>query len=386
LLIAIADLLKSSPPSGSQGNIYVATNISGVDTEWNISIDNLINVSDPYNDWNILENVAWAWSVVCSGSEPTWTCAYYVLPAQGGGEQSTGLRFPWKTGYSALYGVSGVHRDTSPATLLPGDYAVDFVGQDSVSYSMPPLAVAAANGTITNVCTDKTSIAIRVDGGPVILAYFHLALGQSFSEGERITQGQVIGSLAYGTFSGGCGTTHQQSDQYHLHFAFLPTSSGYLEIGGCVLDLSSQNFVCNSNTYASLSYIPNGGSISNPSTPTPGAGTPTAIPGLPNPPATGGGGPHIWDGIVSAIVSFNVNTISQYLPTQNPLVQYMEKKVSLVIQFSIGFFFEIYAFGLSGSLLMIVLSTVITMNIALWIVEIAVSLFKQFGWLAKYLI
>jgi hypothetical protein len=216
-------------------------------------------------------------------------------------------------------------------------------------------------------------MAIRVDGGPVPVAYFHFDSGQSFSEGQTVIQGRVLGQLKYGAFSGtNCGWGSQQSNEYHLHFVFLPTSSGYLEIGGCVLDLSTQNFVCNSNTYSPLSYIPNGGGnspivpTSTPG-PSPTPGGPTPNPNLnPNPPGgttSAGGGAHIWDGIVSAIVQLSTNTLNQYLPAQHPLFGYVMEKMSLVIQALLSIFMAIYITGISGQFLLTFIIAIIYLEL-----------------------
>jgi hypothetical protein len=390
LLDAIGNLLHDDPPPDAESIIYAITHISGVDTAWNISIVNLVDVEGPpFIDWNQEDNVVWSWFVECAGADPTWTCDYYELPAEGAAGT---MRFPWKTGYSALYGVMGVH---SGAAMISGSSAVDFVGGDSLgSNVMPPQIVAVANGTITSICSDGTSMAIRVDGGPVTVAYFHFDTGQSFTEGQTVSQGQVLGQLRYGPFSGlTCGYGVQGGDEYHLHFVFLPSSPGFLEIGGCVLDLSTQAFVCNANTYKPLSYIPNGGAVSNPPcytctpTPTPGPGTPTATP-PPGDPSTNttGGGAHIWDGIVDAIVSLGTDTVSQYLPQQDPIVGYMADKVSLIIQAIYSFVLSIYSFAYTGVILTTLFIAIISLEIGLIVIEIAIWLWKNFGWLLKFLV
>jgi hypothetical protein len=268
----------------------------------------------------------------------------------------------------------GVH---AGAKMIADSYAVDFIGHSTGSSVMPGQVVAAANGVITSVCSDGTSMAIRVNGGPVPLAYFHFAPGQSFTEGQSITQGQVLGELRHGTFTGSnCGYAVQQSESYHLHFVFLPTSPGYLEIGGCILDLSTQAFVCNGTTYTKLSYIPNGGAASNPTNPSdPGSGT--------NPT---GGGVHIWDGIVSAIVELNADTISQYLPQQNPTVGYAAQKVMLIVQALVSIWMVIMSFGWSAFFLPMILLTVVTLELSFKVVQIAADLFKAGGWLLKFFI
>jgi hypothetical protein len=372
LLAALASTLQADPPADAESNVYAVTNISGVDTAWNVSVVNLVDVAPPYDVWNQEDNAAWAWFMECAGTEPTWSCDYYELPAGGG---TGSLRFPWKTGYSAYYGVSGVH---AGAVMISGSSAVDFVGGDSMgSNIMPPQVVAVADGTITNICSDGVSMAIRVDGGPTTVAYFHFDTGQSFSEGQTITQGQVLGQLKYGLFTGlSCGYATQNADQYHLHFVFVPTSPGYLEIGGCVLDLDTEAFVCNGKTYSPTALIPNGGGTSIPGTPVPGA-----PPDYPT-----GGGAHIWDGIVAAIVSLSTDTLSQFLPDQNPIIGYAIQKVNLVIQALLAVFMAIYSYGMSGTVLTLLISAVIALEIAMKVVELAIYLVKEYGWLLKFFV
>jgi hypothetical protein len=346
----IGDLLTTNPPIEASGNVYAITNISGNDAAWNVSIANIIGLSAPYDTWNIENDANWSWFVECTGTEPNWSCHYYTLPSMGGGNT---LRLPWKSGYYAIYGVAGVH---SGAIMIPDSMGIDLFGSDSDNGSMPPLVVAAGDGTITSVCSDSQTMAIRVDGGPVPLGYFHFDIGQDFQEGQRISQGDVLGSLKHGTFSGTrCGWANQRSDQYHIHFVFKETSSGYFSIGGCVLDINTQNFVCNGSTYGTLSKIPNGGEPSPPG----GTPDPDAPPGY----KTSEGGPHIWDGIVDAIIKLNSNTLSKYLPNQNPTIKYAIEKVNLLLQSVIGIFLLFMTFGISASVILIIIIAVISQEL-----------------------
>ena len=347
---AIGELLHDTPPGEAESSVYAVTNISGVDTAWNVSVVNLVDVDAPYDEWDLETNAVWSWFVECEGEDPTWSCDYYVPPSGGG---STTLRFPWRNGYSAIYGIYGVH---SGARMISGSYGVDFFGNDDFSTTMPPQAVAVADGRIASVCNDGTSIAILVEGGPIPVAYFHLEAGQSFSERQTITQGQVLGQLKHGTFSGSCGWAAQASAQYHLHFVFLPTSPGFLEIGGCVLNLSTQSFVCNGTTYTKLQSIPNGGGTSNPGTPgAPGSGSNPA-----------GGGAHIWDGLVAAFVSLNSDTVAPNLPESTPFFGYALQKVGIVVQVLLNIIMSIYLTGFTGGLLMSAVSGILYLEL-MWL-------------------
>lgn len=358
---AIEDLLESDPPEDAEGWVYVLTHVSGVDTSWNISIVNLVGVDPPYTDFNLEDDSGWSWFLECNGTEPDWICNYYELEAVGG---DTGLRFPWPSGYSSKYGILGVH---DGAQMIPGSQAVDFVsGNISGSNAAPNKVIAAADGVITSVCDDGISMAIRVDGGPVPLAYFHLQVGQSFNEGQTITKGQTIGVLRSGSFGpDDCGWAEQSAGVYHLHFVFLPTSPGYLEIGGCVLNLSTENFICDGVTYSVNSWIPNGGGSS--------------VDPDPTDPIEAGGGAHIWDGIVAMIVELSDDLAGDILPEQAPIVSYMLEKGSLIIQVLLSFFSLIYVFGFSGSFFMVVLSALIAG-------ELVILLTKITFWLGRLII
>jgi hypothetical protein len=144
----------------------------------------------------------------------------------------------------------------------------------------------------------------------------------------------------------------------------MPTTPGYLEIGGCVLNLSTEHFVCNGTTYQELALIPNGGGVSNPGNP--------GSPGTPGTVSVGGS--HIWDGIVNAIVTLNTETISQYLPTPSPIMGYVITKVNLVILAIFNIFMAVYLTGLSGSFLLIVLGGIIYLELQLLTVMIVAGI------------
>jgi hypothetical protein len=113
------------------------------------------------------------------------------------------------------------------------------------------------------------------------------------------------------------------------------------------LNLSSEQFVCGSNTYRTLMLIPNGGNTSNPGSPKDSWTN------------SGGGGPHIWDGIVAAILSLSTDTLSQYLPSQSPTFVYILQKVGLVVEAIVNVTLTIYMTGFSGTFLLLVVIWII---------------------------
>jgi hypothetical protein len=371
LQLAIGNLLATTPPDGHDGNIYAITHISGSDTAWNISVINLIDVDPPYDTWNADDNGAWAGYVICSGSEPTWTCVYPEEEPMGG---ESGLIFPWQQGYGAKYGIAGIH---SGAKVMPGSEAVDFVGWDSGPV-MPPNVVAAADGVIDYVCDDGTSMGIKVVGGPVTLSYWHFELGQGFSEGQVIHQGQVLGTLKYGTFSGSnCGATQSQNTStYHLHFVFYETSSGFFEIGGCVLDISTTNFVCNGNTYKIGSIIPNGGDASNSNN---GGGSEDQS----GYNTAAGGTVHVWDGIVDYIVKLNTDNLSKILPEQDEKSAYFFTKAQQITESLVDFVMFLVTYIFSFAILVQIVLIVFTSEVIIIAVELLIFAIQLISVLAK---
>lgn len=356
---AIATLLETTPPEDAETMVYALTYVSGSNSSWTVSVINLYDVVAPYEEWNAEINGAWAGNVVCTGTEPTWTCDYPEEEPAGG---TTSMIFPWQSGYSAKFGVKAVHQD--PKSVIPGSYAVDFVGYDNISTSMPRNVIAVADGNLDWICEDPYSMAIRVSGGPVPVAYFHFALGNVFTYGP-VSQGQVLGTLRSNSFSGNCGTGSQGDNAYHLHFVFLPTNGNFLEIGGAVLDVTTNQFVLNGNTYGVNSFIPNGGgaSVIDPDADDGGA-------------VYGSGGAHIWDGIVNAIVQLSQNSVEDLLQDQDPFVGYMINKVSLIVQAIFSLFVLVYTGGMSATMFLVILVSLIGCEIAYWTFKIGFWLIK----------
>ena len=300
----MAAVLHSSPPPDVTGNVYgiLAADSDG-SSGWYISLSALTGISPPYTGWDALADGQWMGSLHCTGTEPAWSCEYYaptLPPAMGAAAAATGLLFPFQTGTWARYGELGVHHDGNG--MLPNDSAVDFKGDDSWGPSvMPARAYAAAAGTVISHCDGAHQGGIVIDGPSGRFMYFHLLPGQpKMSTGTVLSQGEEIGSLAYGNWNDSpCGvSTINSATGYHLHFAFLPVSS-YFEIGGCSLDLSTQAFLCGTDTIHPGGQLNNGGGIGPAPTVTPGG--PTVTPG-PNP--EGGGGEHIWNGLISGIITW----------------------------------------------------------------------------------
>ena len=174
---------------------------------------------------------------------------------------------------------------------------------------------AAEAGSVTWSCQGADNGGLIISGASGKLMYFHLAPGQAaFTIGSTFQQGQQIGRLAYGTFNDSpCGYASQSATDYHLHFAWLPSGSTF-SIGGCILDLTSQNFLCGTTTIGVLGHILNTGSSSPSTGPTVTPGGPTITP-VPGQVGSAVGGEHIWNGLISAVIDFiKTNAASMFSP------------------------------------------------------------------------
>lgn len=143
-------------------------------------------------------------------------------------------RFPWASGYSMQYGVLGVH-DGGFASL--GGYkGVDFLSDgDTAAGHAPNQLLAAASGAINYVCNDGLNIAIRIGD----LMYLHLNYpNANLVVGRAFNQGDVLGPLRTGSFSGNCGYANQGANWFHVHWNFPNTGS--FQAGGWTLQFADQ--------------------------------------------------------------------------------------------------------------------------------------------------
>jgi hypothetical protein len=370
-------LLLTDEKNGMDGNIFVVTDESASDDGWYISIANLVDVADPYTDWNFEQNAAWAGSVFCIGSEPAWSCQYYEPAIGGEGVGSINLVFPWRPGYKAIYGIGGVHSGT---VNIPGSIAVDFVGGDTLDGSMPPYAYASESGNVTHVCNVGIYNMGVVISGTQDLYYLHLAPGQNIKSGDHYNQGQQIGVLAYGTFVDKCGRAEQGANVYHIHFAFVP-GGNYFTIGGCNLNVSSQIFLCGVTPYGIQAGLPNTSSLPGGNYP-----VPTAIPGVtPAPGSTSYdsytptlGGEHIWDGIINAASDFVDSSMAGFieaLPMQDNRVDYFFSRANVIVAPLVQFFVAAYSTSsVMTSVMITAILLIITLEMAIWTINISLDL------------
>lgn len=381
---AIGDLLFSSPPYNSNGNVYAITDATNGSGDWAISIVNLAGVDSPYTNWNFENNAAWAGSVTCSESG-TWSCDYYVPPISGG--ENGALLFPWRPGTRANYGVGsgtscqggqltgvggGIHCGTG---YIPNSLAVDFVGNDNWGADvMPAIAYASESGTVTYVCRDANNIGVRIEGAHK-LYYLHLSPNLNIQQGQAITAGHEIGPLVYGTFQNvQCGWAQQTNSTYHLHFAFERPTSDYFEIGGCILHISTGQWVCGTNSIGVNGFLTNNGESNGAVVPTPEPGT-TPEPGGGSAPALGG--EHIWDGVVGGVVDIassfrDVFPIHDSISLDTKIVSAFDQIFALIV-----FVNSLQLFWLYPTF--VIMSIVTSIEIVRWVVAMWKMLLTSLG-------
>jgi|WetSurMetagenome_2_1015567.scaffolds.fasta_scaffold07630_3 hypothetical protein len=389
LLNAMETYLLANPPIGEDHHrIYGVTDQSNTIGDWIIGVVNLVNVTAPDYEWNFENNVNWAGSLVCTGIDPSWTCSLYQ-PSLGGEGGSSGLLWPWRPGTSAVYGVSGIHGIGSG--FLPGSKAIDFVGQDNWgSDSMPPVAYASADGTITMACHDDHSAGIVVDSGSAgKFLYLHLNKADTtLSVGNKVYAGRPISSLTYGSFgdySGSpscpttcadgsdcrCGCASQANNEYHLHFATIPINN-YIMIGGCQINTLTGNVLCGTTNYKINSRIPNGGTSSNTSNPgssggsTNGYSTTAAL-----------GGEHIWDGLVNGIVDIAENVGSLFPQHQSLDLANKVNNASLQIFSILIFVNSLQLFYLVPAF--VIIGVLIGIEVVRWIINLWIKILNIIG-------
>jgi hypothetical protein len=343
IVTALEAMIISDPPAGAT-NLWSITHAAASPDGWYFSLSNLSGVSSPYNYWDVERNGNWLGSAECI-DDSGWTCEWYVWepPAGGGG---AGIGFPWKSGESAQYGQSGVHEG------YPGmiEYAVDFFPTSNETY-------AAAEGTVTWICSGSLNKGILLSGTAGDFLYYHLEPGTPITMGTTYRQGDYLGNLVRGTFTDTCGRADQATSSAHVHFGF--EADTYFNIGGCVLTISTEIFDCDGIMIGILGNLINDGETST------GGGE-------------GSGGAHIWDGIVAAIVDLLFEDLSDYLPTQHPAIQYWLAQGTAIYSIVLNFFASIIM-GPAGAwteVMSLALALVVTLEIAYWASKNAIMLYK----------
>ncbi len=143
-------------------------------------------------------------------------------------------RFPWPTGTRMMYGQLGVH-DNGFATIVTDWKAVDFLSDgDTSAGHAPNRLLAAASGSVSYVCNDGTSVAIRIGN----LFYTHLLSNGSLGVGHYFGQGDELGQMRPGSFNDTCGYASQGDSWFHVHWGFPNAST--LTVEDWTLNLSTE--------------------------------------------------------------------------------------------------------------------------------------------------
>ena len=214
--------------------------------------------------------------------------------------------FPFRN--NAQYGPKGVH---NAGYGTSGLVAVDLVGGDDMGVGiMPPNVYAADKGTVDYVCTDAIQTAVRTHNSATgdYFIYAHMRTNSSLVEGHSFAQGEMMGSLKYGTFDDTCGYASQNATQYHVHWAFAP-KAGKFQVGSCILTVSTQTWACGSTVVHTGQFLAAGGGFvagGEGGSGTSGAGS-TVV-----------SDPTFWDYILNGFLSIVDNGILKLLPEHNP--------------------------------------------------------------------
>jgi hypothetical protein len=152
-----------------------------------------------------------------TGTRPAGATSYY--------------RFPWQSGTTMLYGSRGVH----PSDFGMNGKAVDFLSDGNTGAGHAPNdLLAAASGSVSYVCRDALSVAIKIGD----LLYAHLLDNGNLAIGHGFNQGESLGELRVGSFSANCGWAEQTAPWFHVHWGFPDTGS--FEADGWTLQFDTQ--------------------------------------------------------------------------------------------------------------------------------------------------
>lgn len=181
-----------------------------------------------------------------------------IDPLQHHASVAASYRFPWESGYSMQYGYLGVHNaGFNNWGGISGWKAVDLLSDgDTGAGHAPNRLLTATAGSISAVCNDGTSVAIRIGD----LLYAHLLNNSNLSTGKSFGQGDELGQLKTGSFSANCGYGDQGTNWFHVHFGFPNTGS--LQLEDWNLNLSDGIWRKGSEARGTLSWLKASGSSS----------------------------------------------------------------------------------------------------------------------------
>lgn len=173
--------------------------------------------------------------------------------AAGGGPN---IRWPWQLGKAVMYGTRAVH-NAGYSTYGTNMKALDLVsGSDFGGSAASDAVYASAAGEIDYVCSDGTSVTVRVSdaGTSTKLIYAHLKDNSSLTVGQTYSKGSTIATLVHGTFSDSCGYADQADNHWHLHWGFEPANNAYT-VEGCVINTRTNSITCDGTVINTGGFI-----------------------------------------------------------------------------------------------------------------------------------
>lgn len=374
------DWLAATPPSDAP--YYIVTYWNERETDYFVSMVGVL-LASPDEAWSLedVEKTTWMGSVTVnkitgivspfSGPMGTGRKApglASMRTAAGGGSY---VMFPFAQGSSAMYGPRGVHGSGDYGTS--GMLFVDLVSGDDMGVTAaPPYVYAADAGEVDYVCDDGVTVAVRTHNGDTgdYFLYAHMLDNANLVEAHAFTQGELIGTLKYGTFEGGspsCGWAEQHANHYHVHFGFVP-SGGKYQIGSCILTISTQTWACGDETVRVGGYLVGGGGYTTPgnSTGTSGAGTSV-------------NDPTFFDYVLAGVVGLVSRNIFSLLPSHQPF------EYAYIAYNSVEMFFRLVFVLVQSNVslqwVFVVLLYALTIKITMFAVSIIPLLFRAFKWL-----
>lgn len=317
--------LAATPPSDAPYYVVTYWKVRGNETVVSLAG---VNLATPETAWSLEDGAQWLGTVTVSAAGDVSPLSLTTQARSGGGVSflprlaggGAYVAFPFASGSAAQYGPRGVHGSGDYGTS--GMLAVDLVGGDGMgASSMPPYAYASDGGAIDYVCDDGTSVAIRTHNSSTgdYFLYAHLLDNSNLAIGHEFGQGELLGSLKYGTFDDTCGWAQQQATQYHIHWMFIP-SGGKFQVGSCTLKVSTQVWDCGGETIKTGNYLTGGGGFANPGNTSGTSGAGSAVTD-----------PTFWDYILVALVAI-VDPFKKMLPSHTSFAYvYMISNVSDIV-------------------------------------------------------
>ncbi len=160
-----------------------------------------------------------------------------IDPLRQSAVAAAGYVFPWEPGGAMYYGSLGVHSNGFSSAGYGSWLAVDFLSDGNTGAGHAPNRLLAASaGSISYICNDGTSVAIRAGD----FMYTHILWNSRVQYGYTFSQGSEIGQLKTGSFNDICGYASQGSEWFHVHWGFPNT--GYLTVESWVLNMSSEQW------------------------------------------------------------------------------------------------------------------------------------------------